>query len=106
MVREIDARTLNDLLKSGEVILIDVRERDEYITGHIDQSISIPLSVFPQKFCREDYPLDQVIVLQCQAGVRSMRACSIVDESAEQGHVINLAGGLNAWKSEGFPVVK
>jgi rhodanese-related sulfurtransferase len=106
MVKEIDAVALSNLMKSDEVVLIDVREPEEYSSGHIDKAISIPLSVFQQKFQREDYPTDKKIVLQCQGGVRSMKACNIVRELAEQEHVINLIGGLNAWKNEGLPVVK
>ncbi|OFW87016.1 MAG: hypothetical protein A3J37_05445 [Alphaproteobacteria bacterium RIFCSPHIGHO2_12_FULL_45_9] len=106
MVEEIDVATLVNMMKSGEAVLIDVREPEEYSAGHIDKSISIPLSVFSQKFQREDYPANKKIVLQCQGGVRSMKACNIVRELAEQAHVINLTGGLNAWKNEGLPIVK
>lgn len=106
MIEEIDAPTLDRLMKSGEVVLIDVREPEEYAAGHIEKSVSIPLSVFAQTFHREDYPADKKIVLQCQGGVRSMKACNIVRELAEQEHVINLAGGLNAWRNGGFPVIR
>lgn len=106
MVKEIDVVTLANLMKSDDVVLIDVREPEEYSAGHIDRAISIPLSVFHQKFKREDYPADKNIVLQCQGGVRSMKACNMLRELAEQEHAINLTGGLNAWKNEGLPVVK
>lgn len=106
MVKEINARELKGLLEKGEVVLIDVREPEEYSSGHIDEAISIPLSVFHNKFQRGDYPADKKIVLQCQGGVRSMKACNIARDLAEEEHVINLTGGLNAWKSEGLPIVK
>lgn len=106
MIEEIDAQTLSVLMKEGKVVLVDVREPEEYSAGHIDQAVSIPLSVFAQKFDKSNFPQDKKIVLQCQGGVRSMKACNIAHELAEKEHVANLTGGLNAWKSAGLPVVK
>ncbi len=106
MIEHIDAPTLDELLKKDQVVLIDVREPDEFSAGHIEQAISIPLSVFAQKFDRSTYPADKKIVLQCQGGVRSMKACNIAEELAEKEGVANLTGGLNAWKSAGFSVIK
>lgn len=106
MIEQIDAPTLNTLLSEDQVVVIDVREADEFGAGHIAEAISIPLSVFAQKFDRSAYPADKKIVLQCQGGVRSMKACAIVKELAEQEHVANLEGGLNAWKSAGFSVIR
>lgn len=101
-----DALTLARLLNSGQVVLIDVREPHEFNEEHIQGAVSIPLSVFENTFRRTDYPADTKIVLQCQGGVRSMKACDMACHMAQQGHYINLAGGLNAWKSAGQPVVK
>lgn len=106
MIEQIDAAALNKLLENKQVVLIDVRETDEFSAGHIEQAVSIPLSVFAQKFDRSQYPADKKIVLQCQGGVRSMKACNIAEELAEKLHVANLTGGLNAWKSAGFSVIK
>ncbi|MFA7275245.1 MAG: rhodanese-like domain-containing protein [Pseudobdellovibrionaceae bacterium] len=106
MVKEIDAKTLEGMLRSGGAVLIDVREPDEFRAGHIEGAVSLPLSVFAQKFHRDDFPAEKEIVLQCQGGVRSMKACNIVRELAEHEHVVNLAGGLNAWVGAGLPVTK
>ncbi len=106
MVQEIDASTLAQWLKSGEAVVIDVRENDEFSGGHIEGAVSLPLSVFPQKFDRSRYPADKKVVLQCQGGVRSMKACQIAQGLAEKEHVLNLSGGLNAWRSAGLPIVR
>lgn len=106
MIEEISAVALSKMLANGEAVVIDVREPDEFSAGHIEQAVSIPLSVFSQKFNRGNFPADKKIVLQCQGGVRSMKACNIAHELAEQEHVANLTGGLNAWRSAGLPVSK
>ena len=104
MIEEVNAKALADMLKSGQAIVIDVRESDEYKAGHIEGAESIPLSVFSQKFDKAKYPAGKKIVLQCQGGVRSMKACNIAHDLAEQEHVSNLTGGLNAWLAAGLPV--
>lgn len=106
MTQEIDALTLSEWLKKDEAIVIDVREDEEFEAGHIKEAVSIPLSVFGQKYNRADFPADKKIVLQCQGGVRSMKACEIARTLAEKENVINLQGGLNAWKSQGLETVK
>ncbi len=106
MIQEIDAQTLESWLKNNEAVLIDVRETDEFQSGHIEGAISIPLSIFPVKYNHEDYPSDKKIVFQCKAGGRSMRACQIVcDIASDEDNVYNLAGGIGAWQSGGRKVV-
>lgn len=104
MVEEIDPVGLSELLREGKVVLIDVREPDEFRDGHIAEAISIPLSVFAQRFDRTQFAADKTIVLQCQRGVRSMKACDIAQALFGQECVTNLTGGLNAWKEAGLPV--
>ena len=101
MIQDMDVSTLAGLLDKKAVTLIDVREPHEYAAGHIDGSYSIPLSVFPSMFNRADFSSDKPIVLQCQAGVRSMKACQII---ADDTDVYNLVGGLNAWVANGQPI--
>ncbi len=102
MIQDMDVSTLAGILDKNAVTLIDVREPHEFAAGHIDGAHSIPLSVFPSMFNRADFPSDKPIVLQCQAGVRSMKACQIMGGDTD---VYNLVGGLNAWVGNGFQVV-
>lgn len=106
MIKEIDADTLDLWLKNDEAILIDVRETDEFQSGHIDGAISIPLSVFPVQYNHNQYDANKKIVFQCKAGGRSMRACQIVCEATQtQDNVYNLAGGIGSWQASGKDVV-
>jgi rhodanese-related sulfurtransferase len=106
MIKEIDPATLELWLSSDEAVLIDVREPDEFQSGHIEGAISIPLSVFPQTYNHDTYPADKKIVFQCKAGGRSMRACQVVCEMAEvEDNVYNLAGGIGSWTASGRKVV-
>lgn len=106
MIKEIDAQTLDQWLSSGEAVLIDVREPDEFQSGHIEGAESIPLSVFARTYSHDNYPSGKKIVFQCKAGGRSMKACQVVCEmAAADDNVYNLAGGIGAWAASGRKIV-
>ncbi|WP_407350548.1 rhodanese-like domain-containing protein [Lactococcus garvieae] len=91
-MRSIQMKQLKE--KLGQVVLIDVREEDEYLEGHVPTAINIPLSVLDQRYSeieRESYII-------CQSGMRSMRACQFLQ--AQGVEVTNVTGGTLAWDEE------
>ena len=57
-------------LKQG-ALLIDVRNADEYSTGHLKGAINVPLQEIDSLIVREVKDKDRVILLHCQSGTRS-----------------------------------
>lgn len=105
MIEQIDAQTLDTWMKKGEAVLIDVREPGEFAAGHIAGAISMPLSVFAEKYNHTDFANGKKIVFQCKLGGRSMRACQVVcDIAGTSGTIYNLDGGIDAWESSGHAV--
>ncbi len=95
-VPQILCSELEELIESGsDFYLIDVREPSEYSEGHISGSHLIPLGTLATV-------LDKIpkvpIVIHCQSGVRSLRACYILGQAGIP-NVRNLAGGIEAWLS-------
>lgn len=92
-------------LQAGECVLIDVREPDEHARERIAGSRLIPLSRFdPQQAAAMARP-GQKIVLHCRSGRRSSDACRMAASLANTGNtVINMSGGIEAWKKEALPV--
>jgi rhodanese-related sulfurtransferase len=90
-----------------EVIILDVREADEYAAGHIPGAINIPRGLLEFKI--DKHPSlnnrEAKIVLQCQGGGRSALA-TVTLQKLGYKHVSNLAGGLNAWSAAGLPTEK
>ena len=105
-IKSVDAKTLNKWIKTGEVLLIDVREPMECKIAKIAASENIPLS----QICLEDVALpkykNKKIVMQCRSGVRSMSACEKLEELDPSLELYNLAGGILAWKNQGYDTVK
>ncbi|MGA9853503.1 MAG: rhodanese-like domain-containing protein [Gammaproteobacteria bacterium] len=87
-----------------KLVIIDVREPEEYAAGHIPGAIHIPRGVLEFKI--DQFPVlhdrDRAIVLQCQGGGRSALATVALQELGFK-NVSNLAGGFGAWNAAGLP---
>lgn len=101
--REITPVELHQLLAADSVLLVDVREPDEFAAGHIAGAVNLPLSSFsPSNVPDAD---GRTVVLQCAGGKRSgmaLERCAAA-RSAIDTH---LEGGIGAWAAAGFPVVR
>ena len=99
-VEEADAQTVKTWLDGGKAVLVDVREVPEYAEEHIAGALLVPLSEFDaQKIPQTP---GTKIVMQCGIGQRSHRAA---EHLISQGYkeIVNLSGGIQAWKAAGFP---
>lgn len=106
-VATITVEAARDLLASGDAIMIDVREQDEWDAARIDGTIFAPLSQMPQAWDALDLPKDKTIIVQCKSGGRSGRVCEYVGPSAKDGQpVVNLTGGIMAWAQAGYPITQ
>ena len=102
-VPQITADRLAPMLASKEAVVIDVRSRNEWDEGHIPAATHIPLGYLSDRLA--EVPSDRPVVVQCQAGVRSAIATSLL-RSLGRTDVTNLVGGFAAWQGEGLPVSK
>ena len=84
LAAEVEAKTLN---------LIDVREADEFASGHLPGAINLPLSDFLER--SEELDKDKPYYIICRSGARSAQACAFLEE--EGYDVTNVAGGTSAW---------
>jgi rhodanese-related sulfurtransferase len=88
-----------DPLPEGLAVL-DVREPVEWVHGHIDGALHIPMSELPGRL--DELPDEQTLVV-CKVGSRSAR---VVGWLAQQGRdAVNLDGGMLDWQAAGRPMV-
>ena len=84
-INRINANDFNSLYKAkpNEILLIDVRENEEFSTSAIDGSISIPLSHLNQKsdleFIQKESLIKEVFTI-CKSGKRSEKASKILSK--------------------------
>ena len=88
-----------------DVRLVDVREAHELASelGHIVGVEHVPVAEVPA--AATAWPRDQTIVLICRSGARSARAAQGL-VAAGFGRVMNLAGGMLAYRAAGYPTAQ
>src|SRR3989449_5858137 len=101
-IREATPEQVQDLIRSGDIQLGDVREKDEWNAGHIVGAVHVPKSYLEQ-WAEDRLPeKDKTTVLYCAGGVRSAMAADILQKLGYR-NVISMAGGFNRWKDSGKP---
>lgn len=95
-------------LQSGEAVLVDVREPDEFKAEHIAYALSLPLGMLDKQFAALlSVPSGKKILFQCRHGNRSKKACDTVAGIGDEGYeVYNVEGGIMGWKEAALPVVE
>ncbi len=100
MIKEITADELSKSFRS--VLVIDVREINEYESGHVPGAVNIPLSGFAQRL--GEVSKTQAVFMICRSGARSMQACEFcVDEGYE--NIVNISDGTIGWINRGHEIV-
>ncbi len=100
-VREATPQQVADLLRSQDVQLADVREKNEWDAGHLPGAVHLPKSYLEQ--WAEDRIPDKgkTTVLYCAGGVRSVMAADTL-RTLGYTDVISMSGGFNRWKDAGL----
>ncbi len=96
-VHQITIGELKGILPGGGT-LVDVREFDEYVAGHIPMAVNVPLSTIEDNIerFRDDYD----VYLVCQSGRRSSNACEFLQD-CDIVNVVNVVGGTLGWVASG-----
>lgn len=95
---------LDRRLRDGEeLVLVDVREVDDYADGHLPGAISLPRD---QWSTCEGLRKDAVNVLYCYSHVCHLAAAAAAEFAGKGYPVIELEGGFEAWKSHDLEVEK
>ena len=97
---EVDLETFASAYADG-VVVLDVRNPDEYETAHVPGAVLIPL---PQLIERQgEVPDGDPLYVICAAGGRSLTATKAL---VAAGHsAVSVAGGTNGWIERGGDVV-
>ncbi len=98
--KRISAKECAEMLKKGNVALIDVRNPNEYIAAHIKGSVLIPVDELYGRI--DEVPEGEPIIFHCAVGVRSALACEI-GAAMGRAECYNMEGGMDAWKASSLP---
>ena len=96
MIKEILVNELKDSLDKKDLVLIDVRENDEYAICNIEPSVHIPMNKIPSQLAKLDKDTGYAII--CHSGVRSHNVCFYLQNHGFK--VRNVVGGIHQWALE------
>lgn len=95
-VPAIEHEDMQKAVESGECHIVDVRELQEYQSGHVPGALNHPLSAFdPTKL-----PQGKPLIFICQAGGRSAKALAAT-HNAGRLDAVHYAPGTGGWKQRG-----
>lgn len=89
-------------VRGGGVTLIDVRPREEYLSGHIPGAISVPVGELKKRF--RELPVDRDIVAYCRGPycVMALDAVEILRRKGFRAHRLEL--GVPEWRAKGWRI--
>jgi len=105
LTRNVDVAKFDQLRAGTNVVILDVRTPAEYAEEHLPGSILLNYRApdFAEKVAKLDK--SKAYLVHCAGGGRSARACTKM-ETLGFTNLVNLEGGLGAWKEAGKPVAK
>jgi hydroxyacylglutathione hydrolase len=103
-VPQITVHELAEWLAEGrDVAVIDVRERFEWLEGHIEGATHLPMLEAAAR--HSEVPADRPKAVLCAGGLRSSTAISALKRHGLR-HWFNVTGGMTAWTKSGYPVTR
>lgn len=97
--RQISQEEAKKMMDTQEVIILDVREQDEYDSGHIPGAVLLPVGAIDEDTAAAVIPAkDATVLVYCRSGNRSKTASSAL---AELGYTnVYEFGGIKTWPYE------
>ena len=99
--KHISTEALNDMLETGSIQLVDIRDPQSYGEGHISGAKHLDNETLVD-FLRDADP-DQPVVVYCYHGNSSQPAAALLNEKGFE-EVYSMDGGFEAWRTQ-YPIV-
>lgn len=100
-----DVNGFAELIADTNVVVLDVRTASEFAEGHLERAVNIDYyqSDFIEKVISV-LPREKTIAVYCRSGRRSANAA---EKLADKGYkLVNLKGGIIAWKDNNMPITQ
>jgi len=105
MIYQISSDDFEELIQDKKVFLLDVREKNEFETGHIEKAILVPSTRFDEGFDGLKIKKRDKIALYCYSGNRSDFIAKKLEEKGYE-KVYNLEMGIVEWLDYGKKLEK
>src|SRR5712691_7194861 len=102
-IDEVDPADVHELINNG-VAIVDVRETEEFATGHLPGARHVPRGYLEQRIEGVVPDRSQRVVLYCASGNRSALAARTLARELGYERVESMTGGITLWKDRGYEV--
>ena len=105
-IDEVDPAAVREQLDHGShpPVVLDVREAEEWSTGHLPGAKHVPKSFLESRIEGAAPDRDQHVILYCQSGNRSAWAARTMIDDLGYSNVESMTGGITLWKDRGYDV--
>ena len=93
------------LINREDALILDIREGNEFHSGHIVNALHIPLSNLMDRQAELEKHKNKPIIAVCRSGNRSGTACARLKKAGFE-NMHNLKGGMMAWQHASLPIEK
>jgi rhodanese-related sulfurtransferase len=106
--KKVDAKTAAKMIEAGSIdLILDVRDMDEFTgpDGRIKGAMLVPDKQIPASMDKLVSFREKTVLVYCAVGGRSDHAARYLASNGFK-NVLDLSGGVMAWKAAGLPVIK
>jgi len=105
-IKEVSVDDVKKMIDNKEkIIILDVRDKDEFETGHIPGAINLSRGMLEFKISTLIPDKNAMIIVYCGIDLRGPLATKTLNEFGYK-NAVNINGGLKAWKAAGYSIAK
>ncbi|WP_020681118.1 rhodanese-like domain-containing protein [Marinobacterium rhizophilum] len=93
------------LINKQDAVVIDIRAKKEWATGHITDAINLPIADLDTRMAELNKYKSRPIIVVCNLGQTASSATKKLTAAGFE-HVTRLSGGMTEWKGQNLPVIK
>lgn len=93
------------LINKENGVILDIRQRKEWDTGHITGAHHIPFADLDRRLSELEKFREQPIIVVCNLGQAAGSASKKL-KAAGYSQVVRLSGGMTEWKAQNMPIIK
>jgi rhodanese-related sulfurtransferase len=104
-ITEISPTDAAQKAKSSDAVIVDVREKDEFLESHIPDAVNMSRGTIELEVEDKVPDRNMTIICHCGGGGRSALAAESLQKMGYK-NVRSMAGGFKAWRAAGLPTTK
>jgi len=97
---------MTSLINRDHAVVVDIRAANLFKKGRVVGSLNLPAEGFDTQLKRIKKYQNKPIVIVCERGQQAISVATNLHQKKQFSQVHILAGGIEAWKKAGMPLVK